>query len=341
MDVQPILTMYPAFATAHTTPLAGAGGFSGALFWKVHVNGGDFCLRRWPSEHPTSARLRWIHGVLGHVYDAGQKNIPLPIPNDRGETFSRHGDHLWELSPWMPGQADFESTYELVSKKNKLTNAMTALALFHRRAATYEKTERHQTAPGIEMRRNRYLALRHGGLYVLRQAVEQFRGSLPSAIVDTAMALLDEFSRSPDLGKELDAACQIAVSCQPCIRDIWHNHVLFTGETVTGIVDFGALKMASIAGDVARLLGSLAADDRQLWEDGLKAYQASNPVPDFHGPLRRLIKTWDDANVILSGLQWVHWLFVDGRQFQSYATVHQRMTEHLTRLRKQAGRQSP
>jgi homoserine kinase type II len=234
----------------------------------------------------------------------------------------------------MPGRADYRETQDDETRKTKLINTMAALARWHTSAATFQSIERRRPAPGIDIRRKRYQELRQGGLEVLRRSVAENQNSLPANIVATANELLRQFPLSADLSGELQAACQIPVSLQPCIRDIWHDHVLFTGDHVSGIVDFGALRMAAVVGDVARLLGSLAIDDHQLWEWGLQAYREAQPQGDKHADdtQRQFVRTWDAANVALSGLQWVQWLFVEGRFFSAYATVQQRMDEHLMRL---------
>src|SRR5205807_3808434 len=53
----------------------------------------------------------------------------------------------------------------------------------------------------------------------------------------------------------LESLADISLPLQPCIRDIWHDHVLFTANDVTGVIDFGAVDMDTPATDIARLLG--------------------------------------------------------------------------------------
>src|SRR5207237_4695271 len=67
---------------------------------------------------------------------------------------------------------------------------------------------------------------------------------------------------------------------QPCLCDVWHDHVLFTGDDVTGLIDYGAVKEDNVAADLARLLGSLVGDDRALYEMGLDAYAAVRPLAE-------------------------------------------------------------
>lgn len=333
-DIQSILAMYPSLHVTSITPLAGAGGFSGALFWRLQTDSGSYCLRHWPVEHPNQSHLQWIHAVLRHVYRAGQDYVPLPIPNRAGQTVTEFGGHLWEMSPWMSGRADFRETARTELRKIKLSNAMTSLALWHKSAAGFQPSECRPAAPGLVTRWKRYDSLCQGGIDDLRRSVVEYRGPLPTSITSIAKKLMDEFSRSANFAEDLHTARQIPVTLQPCIRDIWHDHVLYTGERVSGFVDFGAMRMEAIAGDVARLLGSLAVDDEQLWEIGLQSYHSANPPPDQAAmdAHRHLIRTWDAANVLLTGLQWVQWLFVDGRRFTDRKAVQQRMWESWQRL---------
>src|SRR4029079_8505162 len=77
---------------------------------------------------------------------------------------------------------------------------------------------------------------------------------------------------------QLEPLSNIPLPVQPCIRDIWHDHVLFTGNDVTGIIDFGAMDVDTPATDVARLLGSLVGDDEPGWSAGVSAYSANRPL---------------------------------------------------------------
>ena len=65
---------------------------------------------------------------------------------------------------------------------------------------------------------------------------------------------------------------------QPCLCDVWHDHVLFEGDAVTGLVDYGGVKVDNVATDLARLLGSLAGDDPVLRDAGLRAYSRLRPL---------------------------------------------------------------
>ena len=53
--------------------------------------------------------------------------LAIPIRTTGGESFVLFDGHLWELTPWMPGTADYERS----PSEHKLTAAMKALARFH------------------------------------------------------------------------------------------------------------------------------------------------------------------------------------------------------------------
>ena len=66
---------------------------------------------------------------------------------------------------------------------------------------------------------------------------------------------------------------------QPCLCDVWHDHVLFEGDTVTGVIDYGGAKIDHVAVDLARLLGSMAGDKAKLRAAGLPLFT----LVDFAG----------------------------------------------------------
>ena len=243
-------------------PLGAAGGMSGAQFWRITAPRGTLVLRRWPTEHPTPERLRFIHAVLDHAAQRGITFLPVPIRHDDGESFVQHAGHLWELAPWMPGTADYERSPSV----EKLRAAMTALAQFHVAIADFDVAPKRLLAHTVEAPRPRSRAaltrlreLTHGGINELSRAItdtiwpelaplaRQFVAALPSAV--------------PRAIAQLEPLANVPLPLQPCLRDIWHDHVLFTGDEVTGLIDFGAVDIDTPATDIARLLGSLVGDD--------------------------------------------------------------------------------
>jgi hypothetical protein len=100
------------------------------------------------------------------------------------------------------------------------------------------------------------------------------------------------------------------------------------------MLDFGAMDVDSVAGDVARLVGSMAGDDVSLRQVGLEAYACVRPLSPEE---LALVATYDRSGVLLSGVNWIRWLVVERRPFPDRAAVDARLIELTGRLRSLAG----
>ena len=116
---------------------------------------------------------------------------------------------------------------------------------------------------------------------------------------------------------------------QPCLCDIWHDHVLFDGDRVTGLVDYGAMKLDHPAVDLARLLGSLVEDDSEGWATGLAAYRAVRP---FSVEEEELTHALDRSGVIAGAATWLRWLYHDGKDFENRAAAGRRLQALINRM---------
>jgi homoserine kinase type II len=105
--------------------------------------------------------------------------------------------------------------------------------------------------------------------------------------------------------------------------------VLFEGDRVTGIVDFGAMQYDHVAADIARLLGSFAGDQLELWRAGLGAYRGLQSLTERE---RLLVDMYDKSGLLLGGIHWLQWVFVDGREFVNRRAVLARFDEIVGRL---------
>ena len=91
---------------------------------------------------------------------------------------------------------------------------------------------------------------------------------------------------------------------------------------MAGLIDLHACRTDSVATDIARLLGSLIADDRERWDAALEAYMEVRPMSLAE---RGLVEVYDRSGVLLSGATWLEWLFVEGRHFEDATRVAQRL----------------
>ncbi|MEX0978639.1 MAG: phosphotransferase [Pirellulales bacterium] len=328
-QIKRILQLYPDDCEAHTIePLKPDHSFSGAVLWRVTAPRGPLCLRQWPAEHPTPDRLQFIQAVLWHVDQEGFRRVPLPLETRHHHGFIRHAGHLWELTPWLAGAAN----YRQIPSPQKLHNAMAALAQFHEAAGSFPLPETGPSgSPGIADRTLRLQAIISGRLAQLGEAIvsDKWPELAPRAVRIVRLAK----TTSRQVLLTLESVSQLDVALQPCIRDVWHAHVLFMGDEVNGIVDFGSMRPDNVAADVARLLGSLAGDDPQAWKRGLDAYHSVRPLSEDE---LSLVEAFDRSTVLLGGLQWLEWIYLEGRRFDNRAGVLVRVDELLGRLERLA-----
>lgn len=334
-DARQVLFRYPPeFCPERTEPLGAAGGMSGAQFWRVVAPRGVFILRRWPREHPIPERLQFIHAVLQHAVRRGFSCVPVPIRATSGESFVDFAGHLWELAPWMPGTADYEQFPSVA----KLQAALQALAKFHLAVADFRGSNDAQPklgrSPAVVRRLERLQQLARDGREQLGRVIDD--GVWPELATLARKFLVALPAALPRALVQLEPLANVSLPLQPCVRDIWHDHVLFTGDEVTGLIDFGAVDIDTPAVDIARLLGSLTTSSQPhcgevaaawqtgatTWREGLAAYAT---IRRLTADELRAVSALDSSGTILAGCNWVRWVFQDGRRFESPTQVVARL----------------
>lgn len=324
-----VLSQFPAASTLQSCQPVAEAGFSGAGVWRLETLAGPFALRRWPDDGPPADRLWGLHALLRHLQRNGVNFVGVPVPNHEGSTLVRIDRSWWQLEPWLPGVADFARN----PSPRRLTAAMQGLACWHSVASSFVA----ETGS-----RAWFLGPANGPAPAIVERTVKLRDMLGRiAPVTTPMHLPDRewrdafdrllagcHSRGPALLPRLEQACAAPVPLQICLRDVWHDHVLFTGDTVTGLIDPSAARIDTIATDLARLLGSFVGDGAEAWEFAINAYHDVRPLPAAE---RRLIPLLDQSGVVLSAWTWIE------RLSQSSASTHG-SPRLLQRLRVIAGR---
>jgi hypothetical protein len=304
-------------------PLGNHGGWSGSQLWRIGCEGGErFCLRRWPTEHPAPERLRFIHELLSRVASLGMTVLPISLPTLTSATFAEQNGHRWELTPWMPGKADFHAE----PTRPRLRTALQALAQFHNLSALGQ-TPLFGRAPCLTDRQQQIAKLRAGGLDQLTTAVT--RGFDPQ-LDQRAHALLPiTRGRLENLAARLEPVASESWALAPAIRDIHHDHILFTGDQVSGIVDFGSLRIDLQLTDIARLVGSLVGDDVQERQFAFASY---SELRTLNPRDMQLINLLDESSLLLGGLNWLTWLYLEHRNMGPLAPIVNRLDQILIRL---------
>jgi homoserine kinase type II len=142
---------------------------------------------------------------------------------------------------------------------------------------------------------------------------------------------------APRLVEPLRAAAGRITPLQPCLRDARPDHFLFEGERLSGLVDFGAMGVDCVAGDLARLMGEWLEGDLTARAEALAAYERVRPLEAVETDL---IGAFESATALLIGEHWIRWHYVEGRRFNDPQAVSQgisRGLSHLERLAAQGG----
>jgi Ser/Thr protein kinase RdoA (MazF antagonist) len=315
-DAQNVLRRFKLPAVAIES-LGNAGGFSGARLWRVRTSQGDFCLKAWPPGGMTAEHHTEIARLMVHARESGLSFVPSVVYVPSFFPVVSHLEHagcLWDLVAWMPGVADFHAN----PSPARLQAACAALAQLHRVWERFAAPP--QPCPAVIRR------LIVAGEWTNVTGPCPF-GSPRSAWDVRAYAAVA--AHLPAVQRRLEPWRDVAVTVQPCLCDVWHDHVLFTSDAVTGLIDYSALKVDNVAADLARLLGSLVGDDRPRFEMGLDAYASIRPL---NRDERELAAVLDRTGVVLGLAGWLRRLYYHDPSIDDWDRVAKRIESLIVRV---------
>jgi homoserine kinase type II len=308
-DLKAVLGRYPVAARPTSEPLAlgGAGGLSGSRLWRYQAELGQIAARAWPSDGPALPVLEQIHGWL--VAASSLEFVPVPLRCSDGRTIVARGGHLWEVVPWKPGKPATEGPPTAA----QVREGFAALAQFHR-ALDFQQSV--GVSPGL-LARYRELEWWQGTGFGQVATVVASRSHDRNAPLALRWAELAR-SVAPRVKEALAPMKVLQVRRQPCLRDARAEHLLFEGDRVVGLVDFGAMGEETVSSDLARLASEWLAADFALRDEGLAAYRRVRPLDNEEMALQGVFEKSAD---LLAGGHWVRWHFHDRRTFDDPAAV--------------------
>lgn len=290
-------------------------GFSGGVVWRAACPAGEAAIRCWPLGFDPE-RVLLIHGMQRFLVEQGCVTVPLPILADDGHSLRLLGGQIWEICTWRPGTADESDGVSNV----RLTNAAQSLAQWHRllAMADWSVFAAHTVSPSLASAYARRQQVVSPAL--VRRRAEWCRlaplilGHYPVQQADSR----DLARRTHSLAQRLRASMEhwlradSPVRLTLCWRDPHREHFLFTGDQVTGMIDFGAVDLDSIANDLGRMLGSYVPDQPDRWRDALVEIHSQLALET---EVPALAWRLDRAGTLIGALHWWEWLDFQRRHF--------------------------
>lgn len=325
-DLSAILPRWPISAT-EVSPIE-SSGFSGAKLWRINASDSQpLCLKHYSSGSLAVEQLDGIHRVLIHACNEGCDFVAKPMRLTDGFTTVVAGAPntatagLWDLSTWVPGGAvtSFSDA--------QIENAFASIARFHKAAAQVNLA--FGPSPNLVHRQTQLAKLVRPESPVLDQAASQLKtASIDPALREPLTTLVDLLYRVPQsqiasLRSRLSEFSTMDLPLHPVVRDLRAEHLLFTGDQLTGLVDFDAMQMDSVAYDLSRLTSSMRLNENQL-HLALSTYHAARPIQPAEAKLTQALT---GVSRLLAPLSWVNWLVLEQRSFSNLAAVEQRLKE--------------
>ncbi|CAN5165491.1 hypothetical protein BH11PLA2_BH11PLA2_43050 [soil metagenome] len=297
MDLAPILAAWGSpLRELEWKPVG--GGFSGALVF----NGEDQFALKGLSPRFFGQDAYAEFGVL-RDYQSDAREVLDLIPSvirPSGHWPLRYDNgRYWQIDEWRPGVPLGES-----ATVTDIQTACAALAKLHRVWSRHRREDIGLPAANRRLK--------------LFSEYEQYAKStepwqqLRSWIQQIRLKLNPWLSRP--------------VISQPCLCDVHREHILFTGSTVTGIIDFAAMKFDHPAVDLARYLGEFP----HAISEGVAAYHSAGGRIEVTPDLVTLLAVSGDVGATVN---WLLKLSRDQIPQPQQSAVRERLERIFRRLR--------
>ncbi len=330
LALRELLDRYPTQVRPRTPPLnlRNAGGMSGSNLWRFDTDIGPLLARAWPPEivdpAPLERTQRWLASISDLPF------IPSAIPSADGSKLISIRGRFWEITPWLTGSPDLGTSPE----RDHVRAAFRALAIVHERLK-HQPDASTGPSPGLGRRLNE---LDHwiGGGFNRIEVVLLANPSEPRRELALRWLRLAR-SVAPQIRNMLETASRTVLTLQPCIRDTRRDHFLFQDGELSGLVDFGAMGVDCVVGDLSRLMIDWFEEiaGLELEAQAMAAYEEIRTIGQAE---RRLMRVFKESALFLGPGHWVRWHFVEGRDFEDPDAVHRGLNRGVERFERLIGK---
>jgi Ser/Thr protein kinase RdoA (MazF antagonist) len=265
--------------------------FTGKTYARLDTAVGIYYLRGLPDG--TSGRwLTAVHDAVDYLRRHGFGLVPRFLATDSGETVVRHHGRLYDLAAWAVGEAVDATDLTATA----LTNLGETIGRLHRAGKGAPgpparldwlpdrvRTSMRLAWDPVPRGRDSWQTLENLAAFfrpLLLADSPTLAFEAPSKIVSIANSSLDWLERS-SLGADLTAG-------PPTLThgDLWADHVRFSGDAVTSLIDVDTLALRPPLGDLAALCADFGFWDPERCGSILLGYRRCRTVtPEQVGAL--------------------------------------------------------
>jgi len=292
-------------------------GMSGAKLYRCDTkeDGASLALKRWP-RGTRQKRIDEVHYVMRQSRNNGCSQVPLPALIDDAKSATLIVDgYCWDLVEWMPGQP-----IDVDGSLRQIQAGAETIARFH--ASLLGLGQQHQVAPAIIDRLSRLQELDSLMPSLLDHADRNpLVPPLGRAIHQASQLLRLNWNQvRPRIVQSLSTYADQPVNTQYVMRDVHRQHILFSDDQPSGLIDFDAVRIDTPAVDLARWAGSFLVgphDQRSIWEAvlaGIRSGSTSREVDTGESEID-LAQSIALANPWISLANWLVWILLEKRHF--------------------------
>ena len=285
-------------------------GFSGSTVWRCETNAGTFALKQWPAT-ASPEYVRFTHCILLALREQEIDYVPCPIAGKEKTTVASRDNVCWELATWQHGKPHQGGQISDI----RLKAAIKKLAEVHQRANVLRQDDkivfpfdqrllaafhRAEPLPCWSM------ASRVRGWQRVRDTYQNLITSQDAEWDELSFRTRQAVQKHHSFMEKLLTLPMPHFVPQICLVDIHADHILFTEDQVTGLIDFASAGLDTPARDFGRLVGSFVGNDAERWRQALSWYREIEPLWDQEA---KLASIFDRTGAVLAALGWQERLF--------------------------------
>lgn len=249
------------------THIGQMGGFGGCYIVRAQTATGARCLRRWPADVPPE-RVAFLQGALAHAAGRSFALFPRNEPAAAGERLIVRDGHVWEYTTWAAGAPHTDghlSPARLDAAARTLARMHAALEGFDPRGITFARDLPAEFAVLVKLYESLRPAINRANADGV--AASHLLDEIPIAVQRVAVAL----DRYPAVFTDTSGVAH---------GDIDPEHLFFTGDQVTGIIDFDETAFRPQSSDLAMLLERCTSWDAAAERAAVAAYRAERALTE-------------------------------------------------------------